>query len=86
MEFNDIILYPFITEKVQMKVETENKLAFIVIRAATKRSIKRVIEETYEVKVAKVDTTILSDGRKKAFVRLHPDFPALDVATRLGVL
>ncbi len=86
MDFDKIILYPFITEKVQMKVETENKLAFIVARAANKRNIKDVIEQTYDVKVAKVDTTILPDGRKKAFVRLDPDFPALDVATKLGVL
>ncbi|XP_078536225.1 large ribosomal subunit protein uL23-like isoform X2 [Lissotriton helveticus] len=36
--------------------------------------------------VAKVNTLIRSDGEKKAYVRLAPDYDALDVANKLSLL
>ncbi|RLJ03410.1 MAG: 50S ribosomal protein L23 [Candidatus Aenigmatarchaeota archaeon] len=82
----DILKYPHLTEKSIGLVEKENKLVFIVDNRATKSEVKWAVEKGFNVKVLKVN--ILNDmkGRKKAFVKLHPDNNALDIATRLGML
>lgn len=82
----DIILYPLITEDAVSLIETENKLTFIVDIKANKKEIKKAIEELYNVKVDKVNTCITMDGRKKAYVKLKPEFKASDVAIKLGIL
>jgi len=38
------------------------------------------------VVVEKVNVVITSKGEKKAFVKLHPDYKAVDVAIKLGIL
>jgi len=82
----DIILYPLITEDAVSLIETENKLTFIVDIKANKKEIKKAIEELYNVKVDKVNTCITMDGRKKAYVKLKPEFKASDLAIKLGIL
>jgi len=82
----EIVLYPIMTEVTSRILETENKLVFVVNSAATKADIKRAIEELYEVLVEKVNVAITPKGEKKAFVRLHPDYKAVDVAIKLGIL
>jgi large subunit ribosomal protein L23 len=67
-------------------LETENKLVFVVNVKATKADVKRAVEELYEVTVDKVNVTITPKGEKKAFVKLHPDYRAVDVAIKLGIL
>jgi large subunit ribosomal protein L23 len=74
------------TEVTSRILETENKLVFVVNLAATKADIKRAIEELYEVLVEKVNVAITPKGEKKAFVKLHPDYKAVDVAIKLGIL
>lgn len=86
MEPYDVILYPVMTEVSSRIIELENKLVFIVNLKATKRDIARAVEELYEVKVDKVNVVITPRGEKKAFVRLHPDYKASDVAIKLGIL
>jgi large subunit ribosomal protein L23 len=82
----DVVLYPVMTEVTSRILETENKLVFVVTKAATKADIKRAVEELYEVAVEKVNVTITPKGVKKAFVKLHPDYKAVDVAIKLGIL
>ncbi len=74
------------TEVTSRILETENKLVFVVNSAATKADIKRAIEELYEVAVEKVNVAITPKGEKKAFVKLHPNYKAVDVAIKLGIL
>jgi large subunit ribosomal protein L23 len=74
------------TEVTSRILETENKLVFVVNLAATKADIKRAIEELYEVLVEKVNVAITPNGEKKAFVKLHPNYKAVDVAIKLGIL
>jgi len=81
-----VLLYPLMTETSLRVLERENKLIFIVDRRATKKDVKRAVEELYEVKVEKVNILITPDGRKKAFVKLHPEYSASDVAIKLGIL
>ncbi|HID17193.1 TPA: 50S ribosomal protein L23 [Candidatus Bathyarchaeota archaeon] len=82
----DVILYPLVTEDSVTLIETENKLTFIVDINAEKPDIKRAVEELYEVKVEKVNTCVTQDGKKKAYVKLKPEFKAVDLAIKLGIL
>lgn len=86
MDPYEVILYPLMTEAASLLVEKENKLAFVVNLKAGKTDVKRAVEELYEVKVEKVNVQITPQGEKKAFVRLHPDYKAADVAIKLGIL
>ena len=86
MDPYDTILYPIMTEVTSRILETENKLVFVVNVKATKADVRRAVEELYEVVVEKVNVAITPKGEKKAFVRLHPDYKAVDVAIKLGVV
>lgn len=74
-----------ISEKLFDMIENENKLAFIVDRRANKREIKKAVEVLYDIKVERVNTLILPDGRKKAYVRLSDEEDAGDLAAKLGM-
>jgi len=82
----EVVKYPIMTEKTMRMVEEENKLVFIVDLKANKQMIKRAVEELFDVKVEKVWTLITPRGEKKAIVKLRPEYKAVDVAMRLGIL
>lgn len=86
MDPYEVILYPLMTESASLMVEQENKLVFIVNLKAAKYDVRKAVEELYEVKVEKVNVLITPKGEKKAFVKLHPDYKAVDVAIKLGIL
>ncbi|MDH5459958.1 MAG: 50S ribosomal protein L23 [Candidatus Bathyarchaeota archaeon] len=86
MDPYEVILYPLMTESSSLMVEKENKLVFIVDLKATRIDVKRAVEELYEVKVEKVNLLITPRGEKKAFIKLHPEYKAADVAIKLGIL
>ena len=86
MNPNDVIFYPLMTESASLMVERDNKLIFVVDKKAGKSDIKRAVEELYEVKVNRVTVQTTPQGEKKAFVKLHPEFKASDVAIKLGIL
>jgi large subunit ribosomal protein L23 len=86
MDPYDIILFPLMTEAASLMVEKENKLVFVVNLKANKRDVRRAVEELYEVKVEAVNLLVTPRGEKKAFVKLHPDFKAADVAIKLGII
>lgn len=48
--------------------------------------IKLAVKRLYDVQAAKVNTLIRPDGYKKAYVRLTPDYDALDVANKIGII
>lgn len=83
--FYKVIKKPLITEKTFDLIEQQNKLVFIVDKTANKREIKRAVEKIHNVKVMKVNTLITSKGEKKAFIKLHPDYSAQDIAIDLGI-
>ena len=82
----NVVYYPLVTEKAVNMIESENKLTFIVSDHAGKKQIKEVIEKAYSVKVRGVNVVRDRKGRKKAIVRLAPEFKAQELATKLGVL
>ena len=73
------------TEKSVRTVELENKLIFEVNLNAKKNEIKKAVEDIYNIKVIKVNTIITPLGKKKAYVLLHKDKPAIDLVTQLGI-
>jgi len=85
MSIQHLIRYPVMTEDAVNLIENENKLTFIVELKASKRMIKRAVEQLYNVKVLQVNTLITSSGIKKAYVRLQSENKASDVAIRLGI-
>ena len=86
MDPYDVILYPLMTESASLMVEKENKLVFMVNLKANKSDVKKAVERLYEVRVEDINVLITSSGEKKAFVKLHPDYKAVDIAIRLGIL
>ena len=81
-----ILLWPHLTEKSISLIEKENKIVFVVDRKATKKQIKEAFESLFEVKVESVNTVITTKNRKKAFIKLKPEYKAVDVATKLGII
>ena len=86
MQVEKVIKYPLSTEKSIRLMEAENKLIFVVDLKANKQEIKEAVEKTFQVKVVKVTTLVTPKGQKRAYVRLSPDTPALDIATDLGLM
>ncbi|RLJ08948.1 MAG: 50S ribosomal protein L23 [Candidatus Aenigmatarchaeota archaeon] len=82
----NIIMYPHLTEKSVNLVETQNKLVFIVNRKANKKEIKEAVEKEFNVKVVNVNLEITRKGEKKAYVKLSKETPAIDIASRLGMV
>ena len=81
-----VLKYPYMTEKSISMVERENKIVFIVNRKSTKEEIKKAFERLFEVKVKSVNILITKKGEKKAFIKVSPQFKAIDVATKLGMV
>lgn len=87
---HDIIIRPIITEKSMMGI-AEKKYTFEVAKTATKIDIANAVEETFKVKVAKVNTVsvrgkLKRQGRtqgytkswKKAVVTLTEDSKSIE--------
>ncbi len=81
-----VLLYPQATEKAVRLIESENKLVFVVAKDASRVDVKRAVETLFEVKVNNVKVEITPDGRKRAYVRLAPEFMADEVAAKLGMI
>ncbi len=76
---------PIVTEKAVMMIEAQNILTFKLEKGKTKEDIKKEVEEIFEVKVEKIRTHIKLNY-KYAYVKLKKQFPAIDVATKLGLI
>lgn len=85
-DIQEVIKYPLVSEDAVTLIEAENKITFIVDTDASKNDIRRAVEELYEVRVDRVNSVVTPEGRKKAYVKLAPDYKASDLAVRLGIL
>jgi large subunit ribosomal protein L23 len=79
------LIKPVATEKAMRLLESENKIAFIVDRRTNKQEIKKEVEKTFKVKVQSV-TTHIRKNQKIAFIKLRKENPAIDVATKVGLM
>ena len=73
------------TEKIVRQIEIDNVLVFVVDRAVSKQDVREEVEDLFGVKVEKVRTHTLKN-KKLAYVKLKSEFPAVDVATKLGMM
>ena len=80
-----MMLKPISSEKAVKIIEIENTLMFETERRAKKTEIKKEIEELFNVKVDKVRTHIIAN-KKYIYVKLKKENPAIDVATKLGMM
>ena len=88
----DILLHPYVSEKTMNALlgtplqnnRDGNRIEFVVRRDASKPQIKKAFERRFEVKVLKINTRILKDG-KHAIIKLTKDYSAEDLAMRIGI-
>ena len=73
------------TEKAIRKIELENVLTFETQKKETKISIKKEIEDIFNVKVDKIRVQV-KDNKKIAYVKLNKKNPAIDIATKMGLM
>lgn len=78
-------LKPSVTEKAIMLIERENVLRFETEKSSTKEQIKKEIEKLFEVKIEKV-RVLIRDNKKHFYIKLKKKFPAIDLATKLGII
>ncbi|XP_027154542.1 60S ribosomal protein L23a-like [Coffea eugenioides] len=86
LDHYQILKYPLTTESTMKKIEDNNTLVFIVDICADKKKIKDAVKKMYDIQTKKVHTLIRPDGKKKPYVRLTPDYDALDVANKIGII
>jgi large subunit ribosomal protein L23 len=76
---------PVATEKAVMMIEAGNVITFIVDKRKTKDAVKKEIEDMFNVKVDKV-RSLIKGNTKYIYAQLNKEFPAMDVATKLGLM
>jgi large subunit ribosomal protein L23 len=80
-----MLLKPITSEKAVKMIELDNILLFETSMNETKTSIKKEIESIFSVKVVSV-RTFIRQNKKFAYVKLNRANPAIDVATKLGMI
>ena len=78
-------MMPLVTEKAVMMIESQNVLTFRVDKEKSKEEIKKEIADLFDVKVEKV-RTLIRGNKKYVYVKLKKEFPAIDIATKLGII
>uniref|UniRef100_G3UD98 Large ribosomal subunit protein uL23 n=1 Tax=Loxodonta africana TaxID=9785 RepID=G3UD98_LOXAF len=73
-----VIKFPLTTESA-MK---HNTSVFIVDVKANEHAVMKL----YDIDVAKINILIRPDGEEKAYIQLAPDYDALDVANKIGII
>ncbi len=76
---------PIVTEKAVMKIEAQNTLTFEISKIKSKEDIKKEFEELFKAKIEKIRVQI-KGNKKYAYIKLKKDFPAIDIATKLGLM
>lgn len=76
---------PIVTEKAVMMIEAQNTLTFETSKIKTKENIKKEFEEVFNAKVQKI-RTLIKGNKKYAYIKLKKQFPAIDIATKLGLM
>ncbi|MBU2523527.1 MAG: 50S ribosomal protein L23 [Nanoarchaeota archaeon] len=79
------LIKPITTEKAIRMLELENKITFLVDRRSNKIEIRKEMEKAFNVKVEGV-TTQIKNNKKTAIIKLKEESPAIDVATKLGLI
>ena len=76
---------PITTEKAVRLIELNNTLVFEVDRRKSKPEIKKEIEEMFKVKIDSINS-LITKNKKHVYLKLNKKNPAIDVATKLGMI
>jgi len=79
------MIKPITTEKAVRLIELNNTLIVEVDRRDSKTDIKKEFEEMFTVKVDSINTLIRLN-KKYAYVKLNAKNPAIDIATKVGMI
>ena len=79
------MMKPIVTEKAVMAIETQNVLTFVTEKEKTKTEIKKEIADLFKVKIDSIKTHVRGN-KKYVYVKLKKEFPAIDIATKLGLI
>ena len=79
------IIKPVTTEKAVKLIEIENTLIFQVDRRINRKEIKKEFEKIFDVKVEKI-RVLIRRNKKLAYIKLNKKNPAIDIATKLGMM
>lgn len=80
-----MILKPITSEKAVKMIDLDNTIIFETSMTSTKAQVKKEVEKLFNVKVEKVRTSI-HNNKKFAYVRFAKTNPAIDIATKLGMI
>jgi large subunit ribosomal protein L23 len=80
-----MILKPVTSEKAVRIIELDNTILFEAPRNSNKKDIKSEVESQFNVKVEKI-RTLIHKNKKFAYVKLNRTNPAIDIATKLGMI
>lgn len=83
---SNVVLFALSTEKCIRLMEQQNKLVFVVERKSNKTEIKKEVESLFNAKIRKVATHIDRNGKKRAYITFEDETPAIDIATKLGIM
>ncbi len=78
-------LKPITTEKAVMMIESQNVITFEASKNSNKEQLKKEIEYLFKVKIEKV-RVLIRNNKKHVYVKLKKEFPAIDLATKLGMM
>ena len=73
------------TEKSIRLIEAENTLIIETDRKAKKEEIKKEFEDIFKVKIEDI-RTMIKNNKKYAYLKLNKANPAIDIATRVGII
>jgi ribosomal protein L23 len=76
---------PVTTEKAVRLIELNNTLVFEVDRRKSKTEIKKELEELFKIKIDSMNS-LIRKNKKFVYVKLNSKNPAIDVATKLGLM
>ena len=79
------MLRPVTSEKAVRLIELNNTLIFETDRRQSKTEVKEEIENEFKVKVEKMNS-LIRRNKKYVYAKLNAKNPAIDVATKLGMI
>ena len=82
----NVLQYPIATEKALNIAEAGNTIIYVVSSTSNKKSIKSEFENTFKVKVERVNTMMGPDNSKRAYIKLKKEFLASDIAKKLKLV
>jgi len=76
---------PVTTEKAVRLIELNNTMVMETDKRKNKTVIKKEFEEMFKVKVDTINT-LIRKNKKYAYIKLNSKNPAIDIATKLGMI